>query len=114
MARPTYQIRYHSRYLPGMSRSHAQFQRKDGRLHLARIGRATRRGFPGTEWERVSDVFCYDEDDADTSLGIEDAMTAAADAWATHSGASVATLRTAIHEALDAAGFRAHDGTVLT
>jgi hypothetical protein len=93
--------------------SFAQFHRLSGNLVLSPIGRSARRGFRTSEgFERVSDVFQIDNH-PDGEATTEDAMLAVASAWAAHSGASEATLKAAIHSALDSAGFRAHDGTSL-
>ncbi|HEX7098955.1 MAG TPA: hypothetical protein VF377_06915 [Acidimicrobiia bacterium] len=90
-----------------------QFQRLSGRLHLARVRRGLRRGFRIDEgWDRVSDVFVFDEDD--TSKGsFDQAMAAVAQAWADHQNDDEATLRAAVNAALDAFGFRAPDGSRL-
>jgi hypothetical protein len=91
-----------------------QFHRKDtNRLHLAKIGRGNRRGFRIQEgWERVSDPFVYDEH-TDGLADQEATMAAVAAAWAAHAGASEATLKAAIHTALDNLGYRRPDGTRL-
>lgn len=93
--------------------SFAQFQRVNGRLHLAEVGRGGRTGFKRSEsWEEVSGVFGYDP--SESLDGREVAMGLVADAWATHSGADAATLTTAINEALRDHGFRRVDGSELS
>jgi len=92
-----------------------QFQRLDTtRLHLAKIGRGNRRGFrvDGEGWERVSDPFIFDEH-IEGRGDQEATMAAVAAAWAAHAGASEATLKAAIHVALDALGYRRPDGSRL-
>ena len=91
-----------------------QFHRINGQLVLAPVGRSTRRGFRTSEgYERVSDTLGLDQHPASPAT-TEKAMTTVASAWATDSGSSVATLKTAIHAALQAAGFRGPNGENLT
>lgn len=95
------------------ARELGQFQRINQRLHLARVRRSLRRGFQtGEGWERVSDVFVFDDDDASDG-SFDQAMAAVVQAWADHQGDDEATLTTAINTALDAFGFRRPDGTRL-
>lgn len=91
-----------------------QFHRNGDQLVYSPIGRGTRRGFAASEgFERVSDVVRVDnQTGADGSANR--AMLAVAGAWAAHSGDSAAVLKSAIHAALQLAGFRRHDGTDLT
>lgn len=96
-----------------LARQLGQFQRLNGRLHLARVRRALRRGFGTDEgWERVSDVFVFDED-ATGDGSFDQASAAVAQAWADHQGSDAATLKAAINEALDSYGFRHNDGSRL-
>lgn len=98
-----------------IARAWGQFQRKPpDRLHLAHIGRGNRKGFRVVDenWERVSDVFVYDQHpDGDASEVAT--MEAVAAVWATHAGSDAATLKAAIHAALNALGYRQPDGTPL-
>ena len=92
----------------------AQFHRINGVLVLSPIGRSIRRGFSLAEgFERASDVFRIDGH-RDGEATRDDAMLAVASAWAANQGAAIATLKTAIHTALEAAGFRAQDGSSLS
>lgn len=97
-----------------LARALGQFHRLSDRLHIASIGQSRRSGFRITDegWERVSDIFVYDLDPAGRG-DIDTVNEAVAAAWAANAGADEATLRQAIHEALDAFGFRRPDGTRL-
>jgi hypothetical protein len=98
-----------------IAQAFGQFQRfGSGRLHLSRVGRGGRRGFRVVEegWERVSDVFVFDQHDEGLANATE-TMEAVAAAWAAHAGSSAATLTAEIHAALDALGYRRPDGTRL-
>lgn len=90
-----------------------QFQRAGGHLVAAPVGRSASSGFRTSEgFERVSDVIRMDQAH-DSDASVEKAMEAVASAWAANSGASVATLKSAIHTALQAAGFRGQGGVDL-
>jgi len=92
----------------------AQFHRINGVLVLSPIGRSIRHGFSLAEgFERASDTFRIDNH-RDGEATRDEAMVAVAAAWAANSGAAIATLKTAIHTALEAAGFRAQDGSSLS
>jgi hypothetical protein len=96
-----------------VAREIGQFHRITGRLHLAPILRGARRGFRLSEgWERVSDPFIYDGRD-DEPGDHATTMTTVTTAWAAHAGADAATLKTAVHTALDGRGYRRPDGSRL-
>jgi hypothetical protein len=96
-----------------IARQFGQLQRLNDRLALSRVGRTLRQGYQLSEdWERVSEVFVFDE--LDEAEGTETlVMEAIAAAWAAHAGDSAAVLSAAINTALDSFGFRRPDGTRL-
>lgn len=86
------------------------FRGPDGDLVLVPLGRSVRRGYKTAEgWERVSSIFVFDNT-PDSAGAFEQAETAIASVWATHSGSDAATLQAAMDAALQAAGFRAVGG----
>lgn len=88
--------------------------RISGQLVLVPVGRSAHYGFKTSEgYEFVSDTIRMDSDPTGLAHPSR-AMTVLAPVWAAHSGSSAATLKSAIHTALQGAGFRGQGGVDLT
>ena len=92
---------------------HYRFYRISGRLVLSPVGRSIHHSVDTSEgYEAVSDVFRVDTF-PDATASYNNAMTAVSSAWAANSGASVATLKAALHAALRDNGFIGQGGIQL-